>query len=122
MLIFDVVDDRVTLSNELVGDTLLRQPSSYIYLMNYIDLKNLVHKASRLLHGNATIDPDNREPIDMIAASWVANVDDCQSVLCPIMESSYTVVYFTEKSETQERIMDVATSMLKLAGRLLWLN
>ena len=117
MLIFDVLENQITLSTELKGEVLSEYPDRYIYLMDYLDIQDLVYKTGRFLRDQEP--PKEFQPIDMVAASWAKNYKDCTSVICPILESPYAVVYFADNFVTIDRIQQLIETTVSLAGRLI---
>ena len=117
MLIFDVLDEQLILSTELKDKTLSEYPDRYIYLMDYLDMQDLVHKTGRFLRDQEASEPI--QPMDMVAASWAKNYKDCTSVICPILESPYAVVYFADAFVTKGRLQQLIDTTISLAGRLI---
>ena len=117
MLIFDVLENQITLSTELKGNILSEYPDKYIYFIDYIDLRNLVRETGRFLRDQEP--EDLIQPMDMVAASWAKNYGDCYAVFCAIVESPYAVVYFSDKLVTKDRLHQLIETTISLAGRLI---
>ena len=117
MLIFDVLENQITLSTELKGNILSEYPDKYIYFMDYLDIHNLVRKTGRFLRDQEPEDPI--QPVDMVAASWAKNYGDYRAIFCAIVESPYAVVYFADNFVTKSRLQQLIETTISLAGRLI---
>ena len=117
MLIFDVLEDQITLSTELKGNILSEYPDKYIYFIDYIDLRNLVRETGRFLRDQEP--EDLIQPMDMVAASWAQHYGDYRAVFCAIVESPYAVVYFADKIVTKSRLQQLIETTISLSGRLI---